>query len=63
MNKPVLDRQTTARLEVEIERAIARVIEQHEEDLPVGPDQPTMHLMAKAAVATYEAAVHHARRG
>lgn len=63
MNKPALDRQTTKRLEAELERAIAHVIEQHDDDLPIGPDQPTMHLMAKAAVAAYEAAAHHARRG
>ena len=43
------------RLELELERAIATVIEQHPE-LPIGPDQPTMHFMAKAAMAAYEAA-------
>lgn len=43
-------------LEREIELAIASVIEQYP-DLPIGPDQPTMHFMAKAAMAAYEAAM------
>lgn len=43
-------------LEPELERAIADVVDRLE--LPIGPDKRTMHLMAKAATAVYEAAVH-----
>ncbi|MFN3189841.1 MAG: hypothetical protein ACE361_04905 [Aureliella sp.] len=51
-----LDPSVQQELEEAIERAIANVIEAHESSLPLGPDQPTMHCMSKAAVAAYEAA-------
>ncbi|MEM7474895.1 MAG: hypothetical protein AAF483_07875 [Planctomycetota bacterium] len=49
-------RQSLKRLEKDFEKALAKVVEQYPE-LPIGPDQPTMHFLAKAAVAAYEAAL------
>ncbi|MEM8733103.1 MAG: hypothetical protein AAGG44_02710 [Planctomycetota bacterium] len=51
-----LDPAIQQELEEAVEQAIADVIEEYESSLPLGPDQPTMHCMAKAAVAAYEAA-------
>ncbi len=46
----------TQELEREIEQAIPSVVEQYPA-LPIGPDQPTMHFIAEAAMAAHEAAM------
>jgi len=52
--------KTVETLEVKIEKAIAEVIEKMGlKKLPLLPDRRTMHLMAKAAVTVYEAAVEN----
>jgi TfoX/Sxy family transcriptional regulator of competence genes len=55
------DQQTVERLEEKLKYAIAEVvIKMGLKKLPLLPSQRTMHLMAKAAVAVYEAvAVNH----
>lgn len=51
------------KLEEKIEEAIAEVIvKMGLKKLPLLPDHRTMHLMAKAAVTVYEAAVENQRR-
>ena len=53
-----MDQKIVAKLEREIEKAIAGVIIRLGlKKLPLLPSQKTMHLMAKAAVAVYEAEV------
>ncbi len=53
-----MDHKTFARLEDEIEAAIAEaIVRLGLKTLPLLPSRQTMHLMAKAAVAVYEAAV------
>jgi hypothetical protein len=53
-----MDPKTIAKFEGEIEQAIADVIVRMGlKRLPLLPARRTMHLMAKAAVAVYEAAV------
>ena len=54
-------RELLKRLERDFERALAEVVEQYPE-LPLGPDQPTMHYLAKAATAAYEAALEQHQR-
>jgi hypothetical protein len=51
-----MDPKTVQQLEDEIEKAIAEVIMRMGlKRLPLLPSRRTMHLMAKAAVAVYEA--------
>ncbi|MFZ5830938.1 MAG: hypothetical protein ACOY3P_12665 [Planctomycetota bacterium] len=59
-----MDQKTVDRPEQELEEAIAEVLERGSgsRSLPLRPSQRTMHLMAKAAVAVYEAAVDNDRR-
>ena len=53
-----MDPKTVAKLEDQIEKAIAEVITKMGlQKLPLLPSHHTMHLMAKAAVTVYEAAV------
>ena len=54
-----MDQRTVRKLEKELENAIAHVIVERMglRKLPLLPDRRTMHLMAKAAVTVYEAAV------
>jgi hypothetical protein len=53
-----MDEPTVGNLERQIEDAIAQVIiKAGLKRLPLLPAQRTMHLMAKAAVTVYEAAV------
>jgi hypothetical protein len=53
-----MDHRTVQKLEGEIEQAIAEVIlRMGLKRLPLLPSRRTMHLMAKAAVAVYEAVV------
>ena len=58
-----MDQKTVNRLEREIETAIAGVVTRLGlKNLPLLPSQKTMQMMAKAAVAVYEAAVDEPRR-
>ena len=55
-----MDQRTVRKLERDIEEAIAGVItDMGLKKLPLLPSQQTMHLMAKAAVTVYEAAVEN----
>ena len=57
-----MDHKTVSRLEDKIENAVADVIiSMGLKALPLLPSRHTMHLMAKAAVAVYEAAVENQR--
>jgi hypothetical protein len=59
-----MDPRTVEKLESKIEEAIAEVIvKMGVRKLPLLPSQQTMHLMAKAAVAVFEAAVENKDRG
>lgn len=53
-----MDQKTVRKLEQELEEAIAQVIvvKMGLKKLPLLPNRQTMHLMAKAAAAVYEAA-------
>lgn len=58
----MMDHKTVEKLEEKIEEAIAEiVVKMGLKQLPLLPDQHTMHLMAKAAVTVYEAAVENHR--
>ena len=53
-----MDQQAVSMLERKTEKAIGEVIVKiGSKRLPLPPSQQTTHLMAKAAVAVYEAAV------
>ena len=55
--------KSVEKLEDKIEEAITGVIvKMGLKKLPLLPDRRTMHLMAKAAVTVYEAAVENQRR-
>ena len=55
-----MDQKTVRDLEREIENAVAEVIHAMAGgQLPLMPSQRTIHLMAKAAVTVYEAAVEN----
>jgi hypothetical protein len=56
-----MDPKTVKKLEEKIEEAIAEVIvvKMGLKKLPLLPARHTMHLMAKAAVSVYEAAVEN----
>lgn len=55
-----MDHKTVEKLESKIEDAIAQVIlSMGLKRLPLLPARHTMHLMAKAAVTVYEAAVEN----
>ena len=57
-----MDQKIVRKLEKEIEDAIAEVIVgMGLKKLPLLPSRQTMHLMAKSAVAVYEAAVENHR--
>jgi hypothetical protein len=57
-----MDEKTVGKLERELEESIAQVIVgMGLNKLPLLPDRHTMHLMVKAAVAVYEAAVENRR--
>ena len=61
MDAPI-DERTVRKLERELEEAIAGVVARLGlRRLPLVPSQQTMHLMAKAAVSVYEAAVDSQR--
>jgi hypothetical protein len=55
-----MDPKTIQKLEGKIEDAIAEIIvKMSVRKLPLLPSRQTIHLMAKAAVAVYEAAVEN----
>ncbi len=55
-----MDHKIVEKLEREIEDAIAEIVKQlGPNKLPLKPSPRTMHLMAKAAVTVYEAAVEN----
>ncbi|MCE2812638.1 MAG: hypothetical protein LW850_19805 [Planctomycetaceae bacterium] len=57
-----MDRRTVSKLEQEILEAIFKiVIRMGLKKLPLLPSHQTVHLMAKAAVAVYEAAVENSQ--
>jgi hypothetical protein len=59
-----MDPKTVEKLEGKIEEAIAEtIVKMGLRRLPLLPSRHTMHLMAKAAVAVYEAAVENDDRG
>jgi MinD-like ATPase involved in chromosome partitioning or flagellar assembly len=59
-----MDPKTVENLEGEIEDAIADIIVKlGVKKLPLLPSHKTLHLMAKAAAAVYEAAVENHDRG
>jgi MinD-like ATPase involved in chromosome partitioning or flagellar assembly len=59
-----MDPKTVDKLERKIEDSIADIImKMGIRKLPLLPSRHTMHLMAKAAVAVYEAAVENDDRG
>jgi hypothetical protein len=59
-----MDPKTVEKLEDKVEESIAEIIVQMGlRKLPLLPSRHTMHLMAKAAVAVYEAAVENHDRG
>jgi hypothetical protein len=59
-----MDHKTVTKLESEIEEAIAElIVKMGLKKLPLLPSRQTMHLMAKAAVAVFEAAVANSDRG
>jgi len=55
-----MDQKTVEKLEREIEEALADILIHRNEKWrwPLMPAQRTMHLMTKAAVAVYEAALN-----
>lgn len=58
-----MEPKTVAKLEEKIEEAIAEiVIKMGVKKLPLLPSGHTMHLVAKAAVTVYEAAVENQRQ-
>ncbi len=59
-----MDEKTVRKLEKRIEKAIIEVIvDMGLRSLPLLPSQQTVHLLAKAAVAVYEAAVENCECG
>lgn len=59
-----MDRKTVEKLEGKLEEAIAEVIvTMGLKKLPLLPARHTMHMMAKAAVAVYEAVAGNDRPG
>lgn len=55
-----MDHKIVEKLENELEEAIAEIIRRMGPNkLPLKPSPRTMHLMAKAAVTVYEAAVEN----
>jgi hypothetical protein len=58
-----MDQKTVEKLAGKIEEASAEIIvKMGLKKLPLLPTRQTMHLMAKAAVTVYEAAVENQRR-
>ena len=57
-----MDQKVVGKLERELEKSVAEVLSRLGlRQLPLLPSQQTMHLMAKAAVTVYEAAVENHR--
>lgn len=59
----IMDHKIVEKLEKELEDAIAEIIRQlGPNKLPLKPSPRTMHLMSKAAVTVYEAAVENSEK-
>ena len=59
-----MDQKSVEKLESKMEEAIAEImVKMGVKKLPLLPSRHTMHLMAKAAVTVYEAAVENDDRG
>ena len=59
-----MDPKTVEKLEDKIDEAVADIIvKKGLKKLPLLPSRQSMHLMAKAAVAVYEAAVENNEHG
>jgi hypothetical protein len=59
-----MDPKTVEKLEGKIQEAIVEImVKLGLKRLPLLPSHQTMHLMAKAAIAVYEAAVENCERG
>ncbi len=59
-----MDSKTVEKLEAKTEDAIAEIMQKiGVRKLPISPVRRTLHLMAKAAVTVYEAAVENQSRG
>lgn len=59
-----MEQKTVDQLERKIEAAIADVMKKQEtKGLPLQPSRHTVHLMAKAAVTVYEAALANQHAG
>jgi hypothetical protein len=57
-----VEQETVEKLKEKIEKAVAEIVgKMGLKKLPLLPDRHTMHLMAKAAVTVYEAAVENQR--
>jgi hypothetical protein len=57
-----MEPKVVRKMEQDIEKAVAEVVSRLGlRELPLLPSQQTMHLMAKAAVTVYEAAVENQR--
>ena len=55
-----MDQKVVRRMEKEIEKSVAEIVSRLGlRNLPLLPSRQTMHLMAKSAVAVYEAAVEN----
>lgn len=55
-----MDQKTVEKLEEKVEEAVAEVVAKMGlKKLPLLPSRHTIHMMAKAAVAVYEAAVQN----
>ncbi|MCA9175643.1 MAG: hypothetical protein KDB14_14260 [Planctomycetales bacterium] len=57
-----MNHEVVRQLEASIEAAIAEALAEVDIELPVSPSLRTLHLMAKAAVSVYEAAVENQRQ-
>lgn len=58
-----MDQKVVRKMESEIERSIGEAVRHLGlKQLPMLPSQRTLHLMAKSAVAVYEAAVENHER-
>ena len=59
-----MDRKSVEKLEGQLEDAMAEVINKMgRKKLPHVPDRHTLHMMAKAATAAYEAVASNSRSG
>jgi hypothetical protein len=58
-----MNAKTVEKFERKFEESVAEIITKMRRELPLLPSRHTMHLMAKAAIAVYEAADEDHERG